>query len=219
MSSDNSQEIKGSEDTISSEALDAGSSGADAATPDELTTPSEPPATAQAEAVIEEADQKTEIPSAPEPQAPTLDEAAPAPKATAPAAQPSPPTPSIAERVSVPAQSPTDVSDESGGEWEMLSGRIKEFWESNNLVEWWKSLRQPVVVLGALIAAILALRIYGGILDAIATVPLAPRLLQLVGTIYAGWYAATRLVKSEERKKASSNLKDLWTTIRGGGKG
>ena len=136
------------------------------------------------------------------------------------AAAPEPPaaatSPSIAERISVPAQAPSDGDDE-GGEWDMLSSRIKAFFEANNLLDHWQNLRQPLLLIGALIALILTVRIYGGILDAIATVPLAPRLFQLVGTIYAAWFAATRLVLSSERKKISGNVKDVWSSIRGGG--
>lgn len=147
-------------------------------------------------------------------------EATPPSASSTTAAAPEPPaaatSPSIAERISVPAQAPSDGDDE-GGEWDILSSRIKAFFEANNLLEHWQSLRQPLLLIGALIALILTVRIYGGILDAIATVPLAPRLFQLVGTIYAAWFAATRLVLSAERKKISGNLKDVWSSIRGGG--
>lgn len=129
-----------------------------------------------------------------------------------------PASPSIAERVSVPARVPADSSSEEGGEWDLLSNRIKQFFEANNLQDQWQSLRQPLFLLGGLIALILTLRIYGGILDAIATVPLAPRLFQLVGTFYAGWFAATRLVRAEERKRISANVQDLWGSLRGSSK-
>jgi len=228
MSSDNSPEIKGTEDTISSDAAEAGAVSATSkaavntetdaviATSEKEITPNEPTAS---DASASEAAATPENQPKAEPPAPSTSKPAPAAQASAPAAQPSPPTPSIAERVQVPAQAPSGASDESGGEWEMLSGRIKDFWEANNLVEWWQSLRQPLVLVGVLIGLILTLRIYGGILDAIATVPLAPRMFQLVGAIYSAWYAATRLVKSDERKKVSSNLQDIWNSIRGGGKG
>ena len=144
-----------------------------------------------------------ETPVAPEPAAPTV---------TAPA------SPSIAERISVPAQASADSREEDGGEWDLLSSRIKQFFEANNLQDQWQSLRQPLFLLGGLIVVILTTRIYGGILDAIATVPLAPRLFQLVGTFYAVWFAATRLIRAEERKKISANVNDLWTSLRGGSK-
>lgn len=228
MSSDNSPEIKGTEDTISSDTAEAGAVSATSkaavntetdaviATSEKEITPNEPTAS---DASASEAAATPENQPKAEPPAPSTSKPAPAAQASAPAAQPSPPTPSIAERVQVPAQAPSGASDESGGEWEMLSGRIKDFWEANNLVEWWQSLRQPLVLVGVLIGLILTLRIYGGILDAIATVPLAPRMFQLVGAIYSAWYAATRLVKSDERKKVSRNLQDIWNSIRGGGKG
>ena len=160
--------------------------------------------------------------SALEPEAtpPSVSSSASSTASSTAAAAPEPPaaatSPSIAERISVPAQAPSDGDDE-GGEWDMLSSRIKAFFEANNLVDYWQNLRQPLLLIGALIALILTVRIYGGILDAIATVPLAPRLFQLVGTIYAAWFAATRLVLSSERKKISGNVKDVWSSIRGGG--
>ena len=146
--------------------------------------------------------------------------AAETPVAPEPAAQPvtAPASPSIAERISVPAQASADSSEEDGGEWDLLSNRIKQFFEANNLQDQWQSLRQPLFLLGGLIVVILTMRIYGGILDAIATVPLAPRLFQLVGTFYAVWFAATRLIRAEERKKISANVNDLWTSLRGGSK-
>ena len=142
------------------------------------------------------------------------------PVAAEPVAQPiaPPASPSIAERISVPAQASADSSEEDGGEWDLLSNRIKQFFEANNLENQWQSLRQPIFLLGGLIVVILTMRIYGGILDAIATVPLAPRLFQLVGTFYAVWFAATRLIRAEERKKIWSNVNDLWTSLRGGSK-
>ena len=148
----------------------------------------------------------------------TVDETPAAPE---PAAKPvtPPASPSIAERISVPAQAPADSSAEAGGgEWDLLSNRIKQFFEANNLQDQWQSLRQPLFLLGGLIVVILTMRIYGGILDAIATVPLAPRLFQLVGTFYAVWFAATRLIRAEERKKISTNVNDLWTSLRGSSK-
>lgn len=137
-----------------------------------------------------------------------------------PASQPVAATtsPSIAERVSVPAQASADSSEAEGGEWDLLSNRIKQFFEQNNLQDQWQSLRQPLFLLGGLIVVILTMRIYGGILDAIATVPLAPRIFQLVGAFYAVWFAATRLIRADERKKISGNANDLWRSLRGGSK-
>jgi len=143
-------------------------------------------------------------------------EKAPESQTTAAQPDPVPAAPSIAERVSVPARVSADSESEEGGEWDLLSDRVKQFFEANNLQDQWQSLRQPLFLLGGLIALILTLRIYGGILDAIATVPLAPRLFQLVGTFYAAWFAATRLIRAEERKKISANVKDLWSSLRGG---
>ena len=181
------------------------------------TAAASPAQTSVAETTLAE----TTVPEAQAPEVKAPEQTAPAQTVAAePAAQPvaAPASPSIAERVSVPAQASGVSSEEEGGEWDLLSNRIKQFFEANNLQDQWQSLRQPLFLLGGLIVVILTMRIYGGILDAIATVPLAPRLFQLVGTFYAVWFAATRLIRAEERKKISANVNDLWTSLRGGSK-
>ena len=144
--------------------------------------------------------------------------AAPAP-VPAPAADPAPApeltSPSIAERVSVPETPSSSDASEEGGEWDLLSTKVRQWLAENDLADQWQRLRKPLLLIAGLIAFILVLRIYGGILDAIATVPLAPRLFELVGVIYATWFATTRLVRSEERRKISAAVSDLWSSMRG----
>ena len=133
-------------------------------------------------------------------------EPAPAPELT---------SPSIAERVRVPETASSSNPSEEGGEWDLLSAKVRQWWTGNDLADQWQRLRKPLLLTAGLIVLILVLRIYGGILDAIATVPLAPRLFELVGVIYATWFASTRLVRSEERRKISAGLSDFWSSIRG----
>ena len=144
--------------------------------------------------------------------------AAPAP-VPAPAADPAPApeltSPSIAERVSVPETPSSSDASEEGGEWDLLSTKVRQWLAENDLADQWQRLRKPLLLIAGLIAFILVLRIYGGILDAIATVPLAPRLFELVGVIYATWFATTRLVRSEERRKISAAVSDLWSSMLG----
>ncbi len=129
---------------------------------------------------------------------------------------PEPLTPSIVERVSVPETPSLSDADDEGGEWEVLSTKVKEWIEDRDLADQLQRLRQPLLIAAGLVLFILVLRIYGGILAAIATVPLAPRIFELIGVIYATWFATTRLVLSEERRKISAGLGDLWRTVRGG---
>ena len=137
------------------------------------------------------------------------------PETEATAQAPEPLSPSIAERVSVPATPSAGESTDEGGEWDLLSSKLRQWWTENDLADQWQRLRQPLMLIAGLIVFILALRIYGGILDAIATVPLAPRLFELVGVVYATWFATTQLVRSEERRKFSARFSDLLSSIRG----
>ena len=129
---------------------------------------------------------------------------------------PEPLTPSIVERVSVPETPSLSDADDEGGEWEVLSTKVKEWIEDRDLADQLHRLRQPLLIAAGLVLFILVLRIYGGILAAIATVPLAPRIFELIGVIYATWFATTRLILSEERRKIGAELGDLWSSVRGG---
>jgi len=151
---------------------------------------------------------------APDPAPADVVDPAPA-QAEVPAPAPELTSPSIAERVSVPATPPSGDTSQEGGEWDLLSTKVRQWWGEHDLADQWQRLRRPLLLTAAVIAFILVLRIYGGVLDAIATIPLAPRLFELVGVIYATWFAATRLVRSEERRKISSGLGDLWSSVRG----
>ena len=129
---------------------------------------------------------------------------------------PEPLTPSIVERVSVPETPSLSDADDEGGEWEVLSTKVKDWIEDRDLADQLQRLRQPLLIAAGVVLFILVLRIYGGILAAIATVPLAPRIFELIGVIYATWFATTRLILSEERRKISAGFGDLWSSVRGG---
>ena len=117
--------------------------------------------------------------------------------------------------MSVPETPSSSDASEEGGEWDLLSTKVRQWLAENDLADQWQRLRKPLLLIAGLIAFILVLRIYGGILDAIATVPLAPQLFELVGVIYATWFATTRLVRSEERRKISAAVSDLWSSMLG----
>jgi hypothetical protein len=128
--------------------------------------------------------------------------------------------PAIASQVTIPALTKDqddngDVS-ESGGEWEMLSAKISAWWQDQNLGEQWQRLRKPLLLAGGLVGLILVLRIYSAVLAAIASVPLAPRLFELVGVSWLAWFSVTRLIRSDERRKVVSGLSQRWQAFRGG---
>ncbi|TCD56491.1 CAAD domain-containing protein [Synechococcus sp. BS55D] len=132
--------------------------------------------------------------------------------------------PAIASRVTVPAaMSPdpgqADLENGEGGEWDLLSEKLRSWWQEQDLDHQWQRLRQPLLLGVGLVGLILVIRIYSGILAAIATVPLAPRLFELAGVSWLAWFSVTRLVRSDERRKVLTAVSGRWQAFRGGGKG
>ncbi|MEJ6658941.1 MAG: CAAD domain-containing protein [Synechococcus sp. ChSW.bin.154] len=121
----------------------------------------------------------------------------------------------IAERIQVAATASTDNTSSGGGEWDLLSSKVRQWWDDNNFVELWQRSRRPLFLLAGLIGLTLIMRIYSGILAAIASIPLAPRLFELVGLGWVIWFSTTRLIRSEERKALLANVGGIWAAFKG----
>ena len=134
--------------------------------------------------------------------------------ASSPAAQPElatpPKDPAIASTVSIPADAPSE-----GGEWELLTGKVKEWMANNELNEFWDKTQTPAKLIGAVVLAIVVLQIYSGILNTIDKLPLAPGLLELAGVIWLGRFALQNLVRNSDRKRVFDGLRNLWTKVIG----
>ncbi len=123
----------------------------------------------------------------------------------------------IAERIQVAATTSSSADDNSseGGEWDLLSSKVRQWWDDNNLVDLWQRSRRPLFLIVGLIGLILLIRIYSGILAAIGSIPLAPRLFELVGLGWVIWFSVTKLIRSEERKALLANVGGIWSAFRG----
>ena len=121
----------------------------------------------------------------------------------------------IAERIQVAATASTEDTSSDGGEWDLLSSKVRQWWNDNNLFELWQRSRRPVFLVVGLIGLTLLIRIYSGILAAIGSIPLAPRLFELVGLGWVIWFSTTRLIRSEERKALLANVGGIWAAFRG----
>ena len=121
----------------------------------------------------------------------------------------------IAERIQVAATDSTDDTSSGGGEWDLLRSKLRQWWDDNNLVELWQRSSRPLFLLAGLIGLILLIRVYSGILAAIGSIPLAPRLFELVGLGWVIWFSTTRLIRSEERKALLANVGGIWAAFKG----
>lgn len=196
-------------ETISETAAES-ASVAEATAPDPVVT--EP--TVEETAILETEPAIDPTPVA-EPVTEQLATAAPTPAAI----PPNPPAsvaldPAIAERIEIPA-STSQESETSGGEWELLTSKLGDWWQNNDFDAQVNNLRQPLRILGILIAVGLVLKVYTGLLGAIGSIPLAPRLLELVGLYWVVHFSTTRLVRSDERSKVIQSVQERWTSFTG----
>ena len=118
----------------------------------------------------------------------------------------------IASTVSIPAQ---DDSDDEGGEWEMLLGKVKNWYDSNNFAELWTTAQLPLRVVGGLIVFILVAKVYSGVLNTIDGLPLAPGLLELAGLIWLVNFALRNLIRNSDRDKLFESIQSTWSRITG----
>ena len=122
------------------------------------------------------------------------------------------PDPVIASTVSIPAQESTD---QDGGEWELLVGKVKDWLEQNDLAELWTKAQLPLRVVGGLIVFSLVATVYSGVLSTINSIPLVPGLLELAGVIWLVNFALRNLIRNSDRDNFIKGARSTWTRVTG----
>jgi hypothetical protein len=155
-------------------------------------------------------------PADPEPAAEPEAAAGSAPANEAPPAK----QPSIAASLEVPPLEPTapaaDGEGGGGGEWEILTGKVRDWFSSGEASKLLDQVGGPLKAVAYLLGLLLLLRLYTSVVSTIDALPLISGLLELVGLIAFVRFALLRLVKSSEREKVVGSLKQRWNDFRGG---
>ena len=134
----------------------------------------------------------------------------PTPAATA---TPEPtPDPVIASTFTIPA---SEEPAEEGGEWDLLQQKLQQWVNTEQLTALWDQSKLPLKLLGGLVAIVIVLQVYGGLIRTIEALPLAPGLLELAGLVWIANFSLRNLVKRSERQKVLSDLQDRWNRVVG----
>jgi hypothetical protein len=125
--------------------------------------------------------------------------------------------PTVAKTLEVPPLAPGQASEArtEGGEFDLLIGKVKDWFEQADLGGQWDRLNGPLRGLGLLLGGLLVIKLYLALLDTLDDVPLLPRLLQLGGLIWLFNFSLTRLTRSSERKEILEDWKRRWDAFRG----
>ena len=119
------------------------------------------------------------------------------------------------ERITIPGTTGANAMDGEGGEWDLLTTKLRDWWDTADVGAQARTLGKPLKLIGALIAALLVFRVYSGLLHAIDSIPLASGLFELAGVIWIVRYSSTRLIRSDERQKALARMREMWTAFTG----
>jgi hypothetical protein len=121
----------------------------------------------------------------------------------------------VASTLSVPPLEGEARSEGEGGEFDLLISRVSAWLQEQNLPARWETLQGPLRAVALLLLALLLLRLYGALIDTLNSLPLVPRLLQLVGVIVLVKFSLTNLVRTSDRERLISSWTQRWTTFRG----
>jgi hypothetical protein len=130
--------------------------------------------------------------------------------------------PSIAATLEVPPTTPGAGPSDGGapgggGEWEVLVGKIGDWFGSGELQRQWDRLRGPLRGVAYVLGLVLALRVYSSVVGTLDAIPLIGGLLELVGLIALSRFCLTKLVKTSEREKVIAGWRQRWNDFTGQG--
>lgn len=120
--------------------------------------------------------------------------------------------PAIGSTVQVP---PLGGESEEGGEWDLLSGKLRDWFHRNDLGGQWDRLGGPLRASGLLLGGLILIKLYEALIDTLDDIPLLPRLLQLAGLLYLLNFGFTHLIKSQDRENLFQTWKNRWHDFTG----
>ncbi len=148
----------------------------------------------------------------PEPQPVPVPQPAPEPEPEPVPAAPA--DPAVATTLHAPASDESGNGD-GGGEWELLSGKVRDWFSSGAFQRQVQQYSGPLKLLAGFVGLLLLLRIYAALLGAIESLPLVPGLLELAGVIWLSRFLLTHLVRSSDRQSLLASWRERWTSFRG----
>ncbi|MFM7324516.1 MAG: CAAD domain-containing protein [Nodosilinea sp.] len=97
--------------------------------------------------------------------------------------------------------------------WEKVSGLLGDL--PDYVSEFFKQYRRPIVTVGLILAAILAVKIVLALLDAVDDIPLLAPSLELIGLFYTGWFLYRYLLKASNRQELLDDVSAIRDQILG----
>lgn len=88
--------------------------------------------------------------------------------------------------------------------WDKVSGLLGDL--PDYVSEFFKQYRRPIVTVGLIVAAVIAVKIVLALLDAINDLPLLAPTFELIGLFYTGWFLYRYLLKASNRQELLDDI-------------
>ncbi|MFQ4139732.1 CAAD domain-containing protein [Nodosilinea sp. PGN35] len=127
-------------------------------------------------------------------------------------------------------EDPTVIVDNSESSASALgdeaSRQIKQVWDRVSVLlgnlpdyvtEFIQRYRRPIVTVGLIVAAFIAVKLVLALLGAVNDVPLLAPTFELIGLIYSGWFLYRYLLKASNRQELLSDIAAIRDQVLGKG--
>lgn len=127
------------------------------------------------------------------------------------------------EKPMVDVKDPESTTEALGDE---ATRQVKQIWEKvssllgdlpDYVSQFFKQYRRPIVTVGLIVAAIVAVKIVLALLDAINDLPLLAPTFELIGLFYTGWFLYRYLLKASNRQELLEDITAIRDQVLGKG--
>ncbi|HIK54144.1 MAG TPA: CAAD domain-containing protein [Synechococcales cyanobacterium M55_K2018_004] len=112
---------------------------------------------------------------------------------------------------------PFSANSNTGQQFQAAVSKVTEFLADlpEYLGEFFGEYKRPIVTVGLVIGAIIAVKLTLAVLDAVNDVPLLEPTFELIGLGYTFWFVYRYLLKASTRKELSEDFKSLKEQVLG----
>jgi uncharacterized membrane protein YqhA len=105
----------------------------------------------------------------------------------------------------------SETTDAAGDQLKQVGQKVSAFLSDlpDYLTEFFGENKRPIVVIGLIFGAIIAVKLLLAVLGAINDIPLLSPLFELIGIGYTAWFVYRYLWKAENRQELSTDFNSL----------
>jgi hypothetical protein len=123
------------------------------------------------------------------------------------------------ENVTVKIDAPGSITtiDSSNEQWREVGAKVSDFLADlpAYLSEFFGEYKRPIITIGLIIGALIAVKLLLAVLGAINDLPLFSSLFELIGMGYSAWFIWRYLLKASTREQLASEFTSLREQVLG----